>query len=405
MFKLRDGTVGLRFTVLYAVAFLVCGAGLLVLAAAFSGVEFSSTAPAPGQVPTGDLTEQHIHALEAQITDLKAGYTRQLLLGSLLALAVMAAVSLLIGRAMARRVLRPLRRITSATRDISADDLDRRLAVTGPDDEVKDLADTIDGLLGRLEASFDAQRRFVANASHELRTPLTTMRALVDVAAAKPDVPPPTVALADRLRPRLDDVDRLLDSLLVLARAQHGGLSDVEPVDLAVLAAEAVTDRAAAISAKELSVTRELSRGAGTRGDVALLARMVENLVDNAVVHNHEGGWIRVATAIEGAADGDSAADGAADVDGDGDKVRLVVETGGPVLDQRDVDELASPFRRLGGDRTGSDAGTGLGLSIVASIAAAHGGRLTLTARPQGGLRAEVALPFVPATARAGVGA
>jgi signal transduction histidine kinase len=392
MFKLRDRTVGLRFTVLYAAAFLVCGAGLLVLAGAFSGIELSSTAPAPGQVPTGDLTEQHIHALEAQITDLRAGYTRQLLLGSLLALAVMAAVSLLIGRAMARRVLRPLRTITSATREISADDLDRRLAVTGPEDEVKDLADTIDGLLGRLEASFDAQRRFVANASHELRTPLTTVRALVDVAAAKPDVPPPTVALADRLRPRLDDVDRLLDGLLVLARAQHGALGDAEPVDLAVLAARAVADRAAEIAAKGLSVDREVPRGAGTRGDVALLARMVGNLVDNAVVHNHEGGWICVAIA----ADADDAGEGA----GGGDKVRRVVETGGPVLDQRDVDELASPFRRLGGDRTGS--GTGLGLSIVASIAAAHGGHLVLVARPQGGLRAEIVLPFVPAAAEVG---
>jgi signal transduction histidine kinase len=393
MFKLRDRTVGLRFTVLYAAAFLVCGAVLLVLAGAFSGVELSSTAPAPGQVPTGDLTEQHLQALEAQITDLRAGYTRQLLLGSLLALAVMAAVSLLLGRAMARRVLRPLRAITAATRDISADDLDRRLAVTGPEDEVKDLADTIDGLLGRLEASFDAQRRFVANASHELRTPLTTMRALVDVAAAKPDVPPPTVALADRLRPRLDDVDQLLDGLLVLARAQHGALGDAEPIDLAELAARAVTDRAAAIGAKGLTVERDLARGAGTRGDVALLTRMVENLVDNAVVHNREGGWIRVATAADGV-------DGAGD--GGGDKVRLVVETGGPVLDQRDVDDLAAPFVRLGGDRTGSDVGTGLGLSIVASIAAAHGGRLALAARPQGGLRAEIVLPFVPAAAVVG---
>ncbi|WP_129787684.1 sensor histidine kinase [Promicromonospora panici] len=397
MFKLRDGTVGLRFTLLYAAAFLACGAGLLALAGAFSGVEFSSVAPAPGQVPTGDPAEQRIHALEAQITDLKADYARQLLLGSLLALAVMAAVSLLIGRAMARRVLRPLRTITSTTREISADDLDRRLAVTGPDDEVKDLADTIDGLLGRLEASFDAQRRFVANASHELRTPLTTMRALVDVAAAKPDAPSPTVALADRLRPRLDDVDRLLDGLLVLARAQHGALDDVEPVDLAVLADQAVTDRAAAIAAKELSATRELSRGTGVRGDVALLARMVDNLLDNAVVHNDAGGWIRVVTTADAEGEGD------VDGNGDGDEVRLVVETGGPVLDQRDVDELALPFRRLGGDRTGSDAGTGLGLSIVASIAAAHGGRLTLTARPQGGLRAEIALPFVRATAEVGV--
>lgn len=384
MFKLRDGTVGLRFTILYSAAFLASGTGLLVLAAAFSGVKFSSVAPAPGQVPTGGAAERRISELEAQLAEVNADHARQLLLGSLLALAVMAAVSLLVGRAMAQRVLRPLRTITTATRGISAEDLDRRLAVSGPDDEVKDLADTIDGLLARLEASFEAQRRFVANASHELRTPLTTMRAMVDVAAAKPDAAPQTVALADRLRPQLDGVDRLLDGLLVLARAQHGALRQAEAVDLALLAEQAVAERAAAIEAGWLSVTSEPVGESHLHGDPALLARMVGNLVDNAVVHNHEGGWIRIATAWDGA------------------ESRLVVETGGAMLHQQEVDELARPFRRLGGDRIGADGGTGLGLSIVASIAEAHGGRLALSARPEGGLRAEIALPSVPASNEVG---
>jgi signal transduction histidine kinase len=381
MFRLRDGTVGLRFTVLYSASFLASGAVLLTLAVAFSGVELSSVTPASGQTPTGGAAAERISELEAQLADVNSDHARQLLVGSLLALGVMVVVSLLIGRAMARRVLRPLRTITAATRGISADDLDRRLAVTGPEDEVKDLADTIDGLLARLEASFVAQRRFVANASHELRTPLTTMRALVDVAAAKTDVPTPTVALANRIRPQIDGLDRLLNGLLVLARAQHSTVDEAAVADLSDVAERAVTDCEAAIETKQLDVTTDLADEARTRGDMALLERMTGNLIENALVHNHQGGWIRITTSMGG------------------DEARLVVESGGAVLDQREVDELARPFRRLAADRTGSESGAGLGLSIVAAIAAAHGGRLALTARPDGGLRAEVALPTRPASA------
>ncbi|MFE9205182.1 sensor histidine kinase [Micromonospora sp. NPDC007230] len=382
--------MGLRFTLLYGVVFLMSGIGLLVLAYLFSGGKVTSVAPVPGQQPTADgsLTEarQRIHDLQAQLAEVNAQHSRQMLVGSLLALVVLAAVSLLVGRALARRVLRPLRLITAATRRISADNLDQRLAVSGPTDEVKDLADTIDGLLERLETSFAAQRRFAANASHELRTPLATIRASLDVAVAKPDAAGQTVALADRLRTQVDRMDRLLDGLLVLARAQHGTPCDSAHVDVAELVVQALADRATEISAKQLSVTGDLPRGVGTtRGDAALLSRLVENVVDNAVTHNEAGGWVRVATSREGVA------------------VRLVVQTGGGVLDQRDVDRLAQPFQRLGADRTGSEHGAGLGLSIVAAIAAAHGGRLDLRARPQGGLQVSIALPFValpvPATA------
>jgi len=370
MFKLRGSTVGLRFTVLYSAAFLASGVGLLTLAAAFSGVELSSVAPTSGQWAPNDAVAE----LEAQLIEANDDHARQLLLGSLAALGVMAAVSLLVGRMISRRVLRPLRTITAATRGISADDLDKRLAVTGPDDEVKDLADTIDGLLGRLQASFESQRSFVANASHELRTPLATMGALLDVAAAKPNAPAPTVALAERMRPQLNEVDRLLDGLLMLARAQHGALA-VEAVDLTHVTDRAMTKRAPMVEAKRLTVTTNQAGKVHTSGDAALLTRMAENLIDNAVVHNQHGGWIRITTTR------------------DEKTARLIVENGGTVLGQSEVDELSHPFRRLGGDRTGTETGTGLGLSIVASIAEAHSGRLVLSARSEGGLRAEVTMP------------
>jgi signal transduction histidine kinase len=297
---------------------------------------------------------------------------RQLLAGSVVALILMAVVSLLLGLVLAKRVLRPLRLITSATRRVSADSLDRRLAVPGPADEVKDLADTIDELLERLEASFAAQRRFVANASHELRTPLATIRASLDVAVAKPDPAASTVALADRLRPQLDRVDHLLDGFLVLARAQHGALADAAPVDLGDLVGAALRERSADVATKGLSVSVEVPPATVTQGSPALLARLVENVVDNAVTHNQNDGWIRVTG---------SASE---------DETVLVVETGGRVLDQRQVNRLARPFERLDGERTGS---SGLGLSIVAAVAATHGGRLTLLARPEGGLRVSITLP------------
>jgi signal transduction histidine kinase len=381
-------TVGLRFTLLYAVVFLLSGIVLLALTYLLSGGKVTSVAPGqnpPGQQPSLAAAQQRIQRLEAQLTDVEAAQSRRMLMGSLTALVVMAVASTLLGRVIAGRVLRPLRTITAATRRITAESLHERLSVPGPADEVKDLADTIDDLLERLEAAFAAQRRFVANASHELRTPLTTMRASLDVAMAKPEpVPPQTVALAGRLRTELDRVDRLLEGFLLLARAQHGALADRAPVSLGRLAGEALTARAADVAAKNLTLDdRDLHATVWTEGSSTLLARMVQNLIDNAVVHNSDGGWIRVATAA------------------DDDTARLVVETGGPVLHQDQVARLARPFQRLGADRTGSDDGSGLGLSIVLAIAAAHGGRLDLHARREGGLRVTVALPL--AASREGV--
>jgi signal transduction histidine kinase len=377
MVGLRRGTVGVRFTLLYTVGFLVSGIVLLGLTVLLSRGTVSSTGPVgvPPAPDGGTAAEQQLRQLEEQLATVHDQQTRQLLAGSMVALVVMAVVSLLLGRALAARVLRPLRSITDATRRISADDLDRRLSVDGPTDEVKDLADTIDDLLERLEASFTAQRRFVANASHELRTPLATIRASLDVATAKPDPAAGTVALAARVRTQLDRVEHLLDGFLVLARAQHGGFADTTVVDLADAVGTALRDRSTDLVAKDLRVTVDLPPGTVTRGSPALLARLVDNVVDNAVTHNETGGWVEVTGCTA-------------------DETVLVVETGGRVLDQREVDRLARPFERLGVERTGS---SGLGLSIVAAVAAAHGGRLTLLARPDGGLRVSVALPGVKA--------
>jgi signal transduction histidine kinase len=384
-------TVGLRFTILYAAVFLLSGAGLLVLTFLLAGGQVSSTSPVhypglpPGQLPDQQpastslaAAQQQIRDLQGQLDGLNAEYSRQLLAGSIGALLVMVVVSVVLGRALAGRVLRPLRLITAATNRITADNLDRRLAVDGPSDEVKDLADTIDDLLERLEASFAAQRRFVANASHELRTPLATMRAALDVAVAKPEPAAQTVVLADRLRTQLDQVDEMLGGFLVLARTQHGALADAVRVSVGALVSDALAARAGDLASKRLAVSSELGE-AWTRGNPALLARLVENLVDNAIRHNEEGGWIRMETSPGS------------------DGVRLVVETGGAVLEQADVDRLGRPFQRIGADRIGTPDGTGLGLSIVSGIAAAHGGRLELLARTEGGLRATVTLPAVAA--------
>lgn len=422
MVGLRGRTVGRRFTMLYATVFLLSGIGLIALIYLFSRSDL--TVSAPGQPPPGGPATgvaQHVLDLERQLADVHAQQSRQLLSGSLIAIVVMAAVSLLLGRILAGHVLRPLRLITAATRRISAENLDQRLAVAGPDDEVKELADTVDGLLARLEASFAAQRRFVANASHELRTPLATIRASLDVAVAKPQPAAQTVALADRMRTELDRVDRLLEGFLVLARAQHGALPDRVPVSLAELAAEALAARAAAIAGKNLTVEDGLSSKAWTRGSPALLSRLVQNVIDNAIVHNQEGGWIRIATedgatgdgATGDSAIGDSAIGGGAtghEATGGGATVeevrgrdthggaRLVVETGGSVLDQDQVDRLTQPFERLGADRTGSQESSGLGLSIVAAIVSAHGGSLDLRVRPEGGLKVTAAMPAADAS-------
>jgi signal transduction histidine kinase len=213
------------------------------------------------------------------------------------------------------------------------------------------------------------------------------MRASLDVAMAKPEPPPvQTIMLAGRLRAELDRIDELLEGFLVLARAQHGALPDRAAVSLGDLASAALAVRSSAIAARAIAVHADVSRGgAWVAGSRALVSRMVDNVIDNAIVHNEASGWIRVAacTTAEGNA-------------------QVVVENGGPVLRQEQVAQLAQPFRRLGPDGTSAGriavgGGSGLGLSIVAAIAAAHGGALDLAARPDGGLRVAITLPLAPA--------
>ncbi len=372
-------TVRLRLTVLYGVLFLLSGVVLLAITSGIViGQSSVSRAPGPAAPQTAlSRAQARIQQLQAQLQGQAIhGVSHQLLVGSAFALGVMTVVSAGLGWIVAGRVLRPLQEMTAAARRISADSLHERLAMPGPGDELKDLADTIDGLLARLEGAFEAQRRFVANASHELRTPLTTIRASLDVAAAKPEpAAPQLIEFASRVRGELDRIDELLAGLLALARAQHGVLPGRATLSLGDLAGSSLDLRADGIAARHLTVIREGSGLPLVTGSEPLLRRMVDNVIDNAIGHNHDGGWIRVAA---GRADG---------------LARLVVETGGPVLDQRQVDQLGQPFRRLGADRTGSGGGAGLGLSIVAAIAEVHGGALELRARPAGGLRVAIALP------------
>ena len=366
-------TVRMRLTALYCVLFVLSAVVLLVIT---NGVGSSTSQTT---TVTGGGTQQgRTVAVQAQTAT-----SHQYLLGSAIALGVMVVVSVAAGWVVAGRVLRPLRVMTATTRRISADSLHERLAIDGPGDELKDLADTIDALLERLDGAFAAQRRFVANASHELRTPLATMRVSLDVAVAKPGpVPPGTITLAGQVRAELDKVDQLLEGLLVLARAQHGALPGrtVLPLDYVVSAALAAQEDA--ITARNLTVQHVSgSDGIWVEGSQPLLRRMADNVIGNAVCHNRDGGWIRITTTADNGA------------------ARLTIENGGDILDPAQAAGLAQPFRRLGADRTGSDDGAGLGLSIVAAITQAHRGSLQLHARPGGGLKVTITLPLAPRAA------
>lgn len=404
-------TVRWRLTLLYGGMFLVCNVALLAVTYVLvsnhitGGVGIELNGGGGGQGPSfGGGTNQRpqptiplplpnvppairrlmnssaghrfLQLVEAQ---LQVTELHQLEIESGVALAIMVVIAAGLGWVIAGRVLRPLRTITTATRRISEQNLHERLALGGPPDELRQLADTIDGLLARLEVAFEAQRRFVANASHELRTPLTTMRAALDVAIAKPQLAsqPQVRALDASLREDLDQAGRLLEGFLVLARAQHRALGQETSVSLAQVVGDALASRSDAIAAKQIELRRTVG-SAGVMGSETLLVRMVDNLIDNAVRHNPPGGLINVTCET------------------DPDTARLLIETAGPALDQEAVAQLAEPFRRLGAERTGSQNGHGLGLSIVAAIAAAHGGELKLYARAEGGLGAEIILPAAP---------
>jgi signal transduction histidine kinase len=295
-----------------------------------------------------------------------------------IALAVMAALSVALGWLIAGRVLRPLRAITAAARGISAASLGERLALGGPRDELRELGDTIDALLARLEASFTAQRQFIANASHELRTPLARQRVISQVALADPAATTETLRAAhERVLASGAQQEQLIEALLTLARGQ-AGLDNHGPFDLAALTRQTLATRRSEAEYRNLTVCADL-RPAPAAGSRRLAERLAANLVDNALRHNVPGGRIEITTSTRSS------------------RAVLCVANTGTEIPAAAVDRLFRPFQRLGTDRPSRAEGTGLGLSIVQAIADAHGATITARAQPGGGMLVEVTFPDPPA--------
>jgi signal transduction histidine kinase len=376
-------TARLRLTVLYGGVCLVFGAILLAVTylltwgtviPADTILATPQPVAASGQAPAGPSAQTPNQDQPrnggGQIT-----VDRQLLLlRSGIALVIVSAAAVGAGWVLAGRVLRPLSTITAAARRISASSLHERLVLGGPDDELKELGDTLDGLLARLESSFDAQRRFAASASHELRTPLTRERALIEVTRADPAATAGTwQAVSLDLLAFNAETERLIDALLTLASGE-AGLSQCEPADLAAIASAALAVPRPAIGRLGLDVQATI-RPAVLDGDPLLIQQMVTNLIDNAVRHNIPGGDVRVAT---GTSDGHAV---------------LSVANSGQAIPLAEVSRLFQPFQRLGPRHARRDGGHGLGLSIVRAIATAHGAAIAAHALPGGGLAVDVTFP------------
>ena len=366
----------LRLTLLSTALLALFGALLLAL----SYLVVGRVVAALPQFPPGTFVE-----VDGQLVDASAaaaaiaGQGRQtVLVVGLIAFPIQVLAGAMLSWLLIGRTLRPLFTLTRTARVLSESSLDRRIRLPGPRDEVADLSDTFDEMLDRLQAAFDAERRFVANASHELRTPLSVIRTEVEVTLADPAAD--TAQLREMgavVLEATEGANRLLTSLLVLARTQARGVSELQEVDLADLVAPTLQVNEAAIAERDLSVT--VSAGpAPVSGDPALLGRLVGNLVENAVRHNVSGGWMTVTT-------------GRADEDGRGDSI-LEIASSGPVIDAATVSELFEPFRQGQRPRTGQ-RGTGLGLSIVRAVVAAHHGMVDAAPVPDGGLRVRVRLP------------
>ena len=394
--RLPRRTVRLKLTMLYGALFLVCGAVLLAVTYFLVAQKLPAAATVNSKAGVaGGSTGQQVCFMQtsgggsppalpasgcgALLNQYRNDELDQLLTDSGIALAIMAAASIGLGWLVAGRVLRPLRTITTAARRMSASNLYQRLALDGPDDELRELGQTFNGLLARLEESFGAQRQFVANASHELRTPLARQRTLVEVTLRD------TGATSGALRATLERVlvtgeqqERLIEALLTLARSQRG-LDRREPLDLAAVTGDAVAASQPEARRRGLRVRSSLGP-APARGDRRLAERLAANLVDNAVRHNTAGGWVEVTTGMRSG------------------RGFLNVANTGPVIAGEQVEELFQPFGRLEATRLSRDArdGLGLGLSIVTAIAAAHDADLRARPRPGGGLEVEVHFPAAP---------
>jgi signal transduction histidine kinase len=394
---MRHGSVRVRLTLLFGGLFLAAGAALLgityglvshatngIIVAHFSG---GPTTAGPGVPATQSGQTQGQTQVTQYVSDTRAAEKNALLLYSGIALAIMAVTSIALGWFAAGRALAPLRRITAAARRISATNLHERLSLDGPDDDLRELADMIDGLFARLDASFGAQRQFVANASHELRTPLSRSRTMLEVALRDPGSSAESLrATCRRVLAAGAEQERLIEALLTLARGQRGAIRR-EPFDLAAVTRDVLTARGTEVTARGLRMDVTLAP-ALLVGDLHLTERAVANLIDNALRHNVADGTVRVTVGT------------------DAGRAVLTVANTGPVVPPCDLDRLLVPFQRRATSRTGSrrdsgtadaDNGLGLGLPIVQAIAAAHDGTLTPQAQPGGGLTVELAFPAAPA--------
>jgi signal transduction histidine kinase len=382
--RLPRRTARLRLTVLYGGAvFLACGATVLAFTYLLYGLLGQASHPVLFLHKRGK--EVPIAAPPAEVTIHVAGLgqiavdRQQLPIVSGIALAIIAVAAAAIGWFIAGRVLRPLRTITAAARRISASSLNERLALQGPDDELKELADTLDSLFARLEASFAAQRRFAASASHELRTPLTRERTLLQVTLADPAATTSTWQAVSRdLLASNAEQERLIEAMLTLASSEAGP-GEPKSLDLAAVTSEALAAARPAISRPGLNVHADI-QPAILDGDPLLVQQLAANLIDNAVRHNIPGGDIQVATRTS-----------------DGHAV-LSVTNSGQAIPAAEVDRLFQPFQRLGPRPARRDGGHGLGLSIVRAIATAHAATITAQPRPGGGLAIDITFPQ-PATA------
>ena len=374
-------TIRLRLTVTYGLVFLVTGAILLTIGYVLvrSNIQEPHVLRKLGSLPPPPFDTGTIKLIRQVRAQLVSDALNRLLVEYLGALGVMTMIAMATGWLLAGRALRPLREITSTARRVSGENLGERIGLRGPADELKELADTFDGMLGRLDGAFASQRHFVANASHELRTPLAIMRTEVDVALADPAASQEDLrAMGEAVRETVDRCEQLIESLLMLARSE-GKAGHEEPTDLAAIAAYCVTDVRARADDGAVELRAELAP-ARVRGEPGLLERMVANLIDNGIQHNERGGFLDVRTDVR-----------------DG-RATLTVVNGGEPIDPAHAVTLTDPFRRL--DRV--SGGLGLGLSIVRSVVDVHGGSLELRAPESGGLEvlvtlAPAAVPIAPA--------
>ncbi|KAB2350743.1 sensor histidine kinase [Actinomadura rudentiformis] len=303
-----------------------------------------------------------------------------------LALVAVGGLAVGFGWLIAGRMLAPLHKVTDTARRIASapaadHNLHERIALRGPNDEVKELADTFDTMVERLDRSFDGQRRFVANASHELRTPLTLGRALVEVAMHRKTASPDVIQLGETLLEINSRHERLIGGLLLLARSENE-ITDRAPVDLADVVGHVTAQTAREAAHAEITV-REEPGEALTSGDALLLERLVQNLVENGIRHNSgPGGWVEVTSRA------------------DAGQVELTVSNSGPAVPPYEIPALFEPFHRFDSDRLVTPKGAGLGLSIVRSIVGAHSGRIAASPRPGGGLVVTVTLPACPPDTR-----